>query len=144
MLILSAFSLRNWTPARFLFAGGTALIALGAAGIAGLLGEISPASFFHPPRWIDWVHLAVGTTAIATALLGPRALKSALTLVPATVASAMGLGGLVLGPYLAHRFRTPELADPSDHIAHLIVGVLALWALWNARHTKTGARVATP
>jgi hypothetical protein len=44
---------------------------------------------------------------------------------------SFGSGGLLLGPLAARRFDKPELADPSDHLAHLIVGVLAFWAWCN-------------
>ena len=46
--------------------------------------------------------------------------------------STLGLSGLLFGSYAAKRYNMPELADPSDHFAHLTVGVLALWA-WSNR-----------
>ena len=44
---------------------------------------------------------------------------------------SLGLLGLVFGPSAARRYDIPELADPSDHIAHLGVGLLAMWGLRN-------------
>jgi hypothetical protein len=122
-----------WTPARFLRAGGGFLILIGAAGIGGVLGNISSAGFFHPPRWIDFLHLTVGAIALVVSYVGKRALQVALTWVPAIVATAIGFGGLVLGSSLAARAHLVELADLSDPIAHISVGLLALWALRNAR-----------
>jgi len=44
---------------------------------------------------------------------------------------ASNLLGLVAGPTIGRRARITELADPSDHLAHMAVGVLAIWALAN-------------
>ncbi len=37
----------------------------------------------------------------------------------------------LFGSLAANYFNIPELADPSDHIAHLAVGLFALWGWWN-------------
>jgi hypothetical protein len=42
---------------------------------------------------------------------------------------------LLFGERAARRFDIPELADPSDHTAHLLVGLTALWG-WLGRETR--------
>jgi hypothetical protein len=119
-------------PRQFLLLGGTVLVIIGLAGAAGLLGAISRASVFNPRYWINWVHLMFGIVVLAIAFAGSRTLQNAITLVAGIMGSTLGLSGLLFGSYAANRYNMPELADPSDHLAHLTVGVLALWA-WSNR-----------
>ncbi len=119
-------------PRRFLVIGGTTLVMIGGLGAIGWLQSISRASLFRPPRWINWVHLGVGTAALTIAARGGRKLQAGMTLFPAIVGTTLGAGGLVLGGRAAERFNLPELRDPSDHLAHLMVGMLALWG-WRGR-----------
>jgi hypothetical protein len=121
-------------PLQFLFLAGTVLVVLGSAGTTGFLSSISSASLFNPPYWIHWAHLAFGMIVLATALAGGRTLQNAMTFVAAIVGSVLGLSGLLLGSFAANRFGMPELADPSEHLAHLTVGLVALWA-WSNRKT---------
>ena len=114
-------------PRVFLFLASAVLTTIGLAGVAGVLGSLSDASFFNPPYWINWVHLSLGLVVLTATLKGGRMIQNALTLVPAVLATALGLAGLLLGLHAANRFNMPELADPSDHLAHLTVGVVALW-----------------
>ncbi len=120
-------------PRRFLLIGGTTLVTIGGLGAIGWLQSVSRASFFRPPYWINWVHLGVGTAALAIAAKGGRRLQAGVTLFPAVMGTALGLGGLLLGRRAAERFNLPELRDPSDHVAHLMVGTLAAWG-WHGRH----------
>jgi hypothetical protein len=122
-------------PRHILLLGGTVLVILGLAGVAGLLGSISQASLFNPPYWINWFHLMFGIVVLAIAFAGGRTLQNALTLTAGTLGSTLGLSGLLFGSYAAKRYNMPELADPSDHFAHLTVGVLALWA-WSNRNVE--------
>ena len=114
-------------PQRFLYLGGSVLVTTGVMGVRGVLGSISYAAFFHPPSWINWVHLGIGCMALSVAAHGNRKVQAGITVVPAILGTVLGLAGLLVGPFAAKRFRVPELADPSDHTAHLIVGLLALW-----------------
>ena len=61
-----------------------------------------------------------------------------MTLAAALIGGTLGLSGLLLGSYAANRYGVPELADPSEHLAHLAVDVLALWA-WSNR--EVGSRL---
>ena len=122
-------------PPHFLLFGGTVLVTIGAAGVVGLLGSISQASVFNPPYWINWVHLTFGILVLAVAVAGDRTLQNAFTLAAGILGSTLGVSGLLLGSYAANRYNMPELADPSDHLAHLTVGVLALWA-WSNRKVE--------
>ena len=119
-------------PRHFLLLGGTVLVILGLAGVAGLLRSISQASLFNPPYWINWFHLTFGIVVLAIAFAGGRTLQNAVSLAAGGLGSMLGLSGLLFGSYAAKRYNMPELADPSDHLAHLTVGVLALWA-WSNR-----------
>ena len=109
------------------------LVIIGLAGTTGLLGSISRASVFNPPYWINWVHLVFGLLVLAVALAGGRTLQNAFILAPAILGATVGLSGLLFGSYAANRYNMPELADPSEHLAHVTVGVLALWA-WSNRN----------
>lgn len=126
-----------WTPGRFLFAGSMALLTIGGAGLAGLLGRISPASFFHPPVWIDRLHLMVGALALGAAALASRTVKLALTLIPAVVATGLGVGGLIRATTIAGGQLGLATADTSDALVHLAVGALALLATWNGLRAKS-------
>ena len=44
----------------------------------------------------------------------------------------LGSLGLLFGSRAARRFDEPALADPTDHLAHLGVGLAALWG-WSNR-----------
>jgi hypothetical protein len=101
-----------------------------------LLSSISRASIFNPPYWINWAHLAFGIVVLAIAFVGGRTLHNAMTLAAALMGGTLGLSGLLLGSYAANRYSVPELADPSEHLAHLTVGVLALWA-WSNREVES-------
>jgi hypothetical protein len=120
------------SPRQFLLLGGTVLVIIWLTGAAGLLGSISRASLFNPPYWINWVHLTFGFVVLAIAFAGGRTLQNAITLLAGIMGSTLGFSGLLFGSYAANRYNMPELADPSDHLAHLTVGALALWA-WSNR-----------
>jgi hypothetical protein len=119
-------------PKRFLRIGGGALITMGLLGITGILGRISAASFFHPPPWINWFHLAFGMLVSTVAASGRAPLQAGFALGGALVGTTIGVAGLLFGERAARRFDIPELADRSDHAAHLLVGLTALWG-WLGR-----------
>jgi len=125
-------------PRHFLIVAGTILVTLGTAGAMGLLSSISSASVFNPPYWIHWVHLAFGAMVLAIALAAGRTLQNIMTLAAAIMGTLLGLSGLLLGSHAANRYSMPELADPSEHLAHLAVGVFALWA-WSNRPSDTSS-----
>jgi hypothetical protein len=122
-------------PRQFLLFGSTVLVTIGLAGATGLLGAISRASVFNPPYWINWAHLTFGIVVLAVAVVGGPTLQNAFTLAAGIFGSTLGVSGLLLGSYAAEAYNMPELADPSDHLAHLAVGVLALWA-WSNRKAE--------
>jgi hypothetical protein len=109
-------------PRQFLLWAGTVLVITGLAGATGFLGSISRASVFNPPYWINWVHLAFGVLVLAVGFAGGRTLQNALTVAPAILGTTVGLSGLLFGSYAANHYNMPELADPSEHLAHLTVG----------------------
>ncbi len=113
------------------------LIVLGVSGLVGVLGTVSQLVFFHPPYWINWVHFVLGVFIFIISFTSYYHLQKWLVLFPAIVATIMGLAGIFFGAYFATRYNIPDLAvDPSDHIAHLIVGLLAIWA-WKNRALQT-------
>lgn len=120
-------------PRYFLLLAGAVLVLMGLSGVVGLLALISRASVFNPPYWINWVHLTFGIVVVTIALAGGRVLQNVMTLAAAFIGITLGLSGLLFGPYAANVYSIPELADPSDHLAHLAVGLLALWAWWNRK-----------
>lgn len=120
-------------PRRFLLLAGTVLTFVGLAGATGLLGSISRATLFNPPYWINWVHLTFGIFVLAIALADVRTIRNGMTLAAGILGSTLGLLGSLLGSYAANRYAMPELADPSEHLAHLTIGALALWA-WSNRN----------
>src|SRR5579872_3139469 len=109
--------LRVWNATHFLCTGGTLLVLLGTAGLSGVLGRVSDMVFFHPPGWVNWMHLSVGTAVLVVALFGPRTLKIAVACVPAVLATAIGLGGLLLGLGTALRAGRGTSFDASDAFA---------------------------
>jgi hypothetical protein len=129
------------TPKRFLRMGGAALITTGLLGVTRVLGRISSASFFNPPYWINWFHLTFGLAVSAVATSRSPRLQTGLTLVAAMVGTTIGLAGLLFGPRAARRFNIPELADPSDHAAHLLVGLVATWG-WIKRRDMDANRLS--
>ena len=122
-------------PRKFLFIASSVLLMIGSLGISGGLGALSRASFFHPPYWINWVHLGLGTLTLSVATSGTRKWQAALAFIATVMGLTLGLLGLLFGSSAAKRFNLPELADPSDHIAHLLVGLTALWG-WLGRKGK--------
>jgi hypothetical protein len=120
-------------PKRFLSVAGVVLATIGTLGVTRRLGSISRASFFNPPYWINWFHLLLGAVVITVRLSRSRQLQAATTLVAAGMGTTLGLAGLAFGPAAARRYDVPELADPSDHLAHAIVGLLAMWGWGNRR-----------
>ena len=118
-------------PKRFLTIGGIILVTIGILGVTHLLGQISNASLFNPPYWINWFHLTLGIFVLAVAFSPTPRLQTWVAFFPAVVATMIGLLGLLFGSWAASHFNDPQLADPSDHLAHLMVGIVALWAWWN-------------
>jgi hypothetical protein len=121
------------TPKRFLTVASVALLTIGTLGVTGRLGSISRASFFHPPSWIHWFHVLLGGAVFTVRQSNASSIQAVTTLIATMMGTTLGLAGLLLGPSAAKRFDAPELADPSDHVAHLIVGLLALWGWWNRK-----------
>lgn len=109
------------------------LVIIGILGVTHLLGRISGASFFHPPYWINWFHLCFGTIVLLIGLSRLKQVQAGLVLCGAIVATTIGLLGLLLGSWASRHYNVPELADPSDHAAHLAVGLAAIWACRNRR-----------
>lgn len=128
-------------PKKFLLVAGPVLISIGLLGITGILGKISSWSFFHPPYWINWVHLSLGILVLSTALWGNMKWQRRLTLLATILGLLLGVTGLLLGRYAATRFNIPELADPSDHIAHLTVGLFALWGLLGKKKDEFASQI---
>ena len=114
-------------PKRFLRMGGAVLVTTGLLGVTGVLGRISQASFFHPPYWINWFHLGFGGLVLSVATHGTPRWQARVALTGAITGTTLGVAGLTLGPAAAKRFGIEELADPSDHTAHLLVRLVALW-----------------
>ncbi len=120
-------------PKKFLTIGGTILLIIGIFGVVGLLGSLSSAGFFHPPYWINWFHLFLGIFVLIVSLSHREKLQVGVTLFATIILMTIGLFGLLLGPFIAHRYNIPELADPSDHVVHLGIGLLALWGFLNRK-----------
>lgn len=126
------------TPRRFLYTGGTILTVIGFLGIIGLFQRISQASLFNPPYWINFFHFGLGLIVLTGAFFGKHSLHVGITLVPAIFATTIGILGLFLGSWAAKKLNKPELADSSDHLAHLIVGLSAFWAWTNRKIDVSG------
>lgn len=75
--------------------------------------------------------MVLGVVVLTIAMVSSHTAHTAMTLAAALLGTPLGLAGLLLGPYAATRYSMPELADPSEHLAHLSVGVLAVWAWLN-------------
>ncbi len=119
-------------PKYFLRIGGTVLITIGTLGIVGIFQQISPLGFFHPPYWINFFHLGLGITIFTISFTKWFKIQKYFTLGATIIGLTIGSLGLILGPFIAKKYNIPELSDPSDHIAHLIVGICAFWG-WKNR-----------
>lgn len=123
-------------PKIFLRIGGSILITIGILGLSGLLGKISSASVFHPPYWINYVHFILGCIVFTLSFTKLKKLQLGFTVGAMIVGTTIGLLGLLLGGYFADKYNIPELKDPSDHITHLAIGLIAFWA-WHNRKSPT-------
>jgi hypothetical protein len=130
---------KRWTVVRFLTTGGCVLVTLGLTGVLGLLGALSSAPFFHPPNWINWLHLSFGTFVLAVAFKGHRKLQLGLATLGAVAGPLIGFAGLGVALGAAVRFGTSPWADVPDALSHLAVGSLAILALRNARRERLAA-----
>lgn len=128
---------RLLTPRRFLFIGGSILVTIGSLGVVKLFQRISPAGFFNPPYWINWFHFTLGIILLNIAFFGKSKLHVIVTLIPTVVGTTIGLLGLLLGSYAAKRFDNPQLADISDPLVHLFLGLFAFWAFTNRIKSKS-------
>lgn len=117
------------TPKMFLRFAGSFLMIFGTLGLIGILGKLSQASFFHPPYWINYFHIIFGFILFFVSLTNYKNLQRILVVFAASIGITIGVVGLVLGGYFADKFALPELKDPSDHLAHLLVGLAAFWTL---------------
>ena len=124
---------RQWNVVRFLACGGTVLVVLGVTGAFGWLGSLSRAELFHPPNWINWLHLGFGGFVWAVVLLGGKRLQRGLALFGALAGVTLGLADLVLRGYGTLGEGKAQAADLSDPLTHLTVGLLAIGALLNNR-----------
>jgi|SRR3989338_6756820 len=118
-------------PKIFLRIGGSFLITIGILGLLGFFQQISNLGFFHPPYWINYFHLIFGSLVLYISLTKHKKVQTIFTLLAAVTGISIGTLGLLLGSYIAENYNIPELKDRSDHIAHLIVGLTALWAFKN-------------
>jgi hypothetical protein len=123
----------RWNVVRFLTVGGCVLVTMGFTGVVGLLGSLSSAQFFHPPNWINWLHLSFGAFMLTVAFKGHRKLQLGLAMLGAVAGPLIGLAGLGVALEAAIRFGTSPWGDVPDALTHLAVGTLAIWALGNAR-----------
>ena len=126
-------NLVDMSPKIFLRLAGTTLITLGILGLTGVLGRISTAGFFHPPYWINYFHLGLGLTVSVVSFSQYKSFQVIFTLLASIMGITLGAAGLLLGGYIADKYNIPELRDPSDHLAHLMVGLTALWAIKNVK-----------
>ena len=83
----------------------------------------------------------MGLIVLSVATWGGSRLQAGFTLGATIMGMTLGLLGLLFGSFLASRINVPELADPSDHIAHLTVGLLALWGWLGRKPREMGSQV---
>lgn len=118
-------------PKRFLKIGGSILVTIGGLGAIGLLGSISDIAFFHPPYWINWVHLGIGVVALIISAKGSNKIQSLFTLVPTIMGFTLGIAGLFQVLFGITTIPISELGDPIEMVAHIIIGSLGLWGWLN-------------
>jgi hypothetical protein len=69
-----------------------------------------------------------GVVVLVAAITGNKRLQLGIVLLAALAGTTLGLVGLAFGPYVAAHNAMPRLTDASDPLAHLAVGILAIWA----------------
>src|SRR4030088_716453 len=83
-------------PKRYLLIGGSILVTIGLLGIIDVLGSLSSAAFFHPPSWINWLHVSVGILVLVVAFLGSSKWQVGITLFGAMLLNTIGLLGVLI------------------------------------------------
>lgn len=108
----------------FLMIGGIVLIAVGLAGMAGIIGPTPEQSMFGSMWWFDdaenWAHLVLGIAGLAIALAIPM-LQTPVTIVVGLLGLLVGVWGFAMPNFLG-----ANLENPADNILHLAVGAWAL------------------
>jgi hypothetical protein len=101
------------------------LVILGSTGITGVLGSVSHLNVFHPPGWVNWLHLCFGVLVLAVARSSSRKFQMGLALLGALAGTALGVADLAV------QYKSAGTPDVSDPVAHLVVGMMGIWALYN-------------
>ncbi len=137
---------RGNLPTLFLKVGGGVLLVL---GIVGYIGVFNNVSFFNLDAGENLAHTVLGIVALGFGFfVKDQNITKWLVVIVGAVGIITGVGGFFLanGDFMGGHFAHPNffglanLENPADNLLHLVVGIVALLAVYMNRPAMTPAR----
>lgn len=137
---------RENLPTLFLKVGGAALLVLGIVGYIGIFNNVS---FFNLDAGENLAHTVLGIVALGFGFLvkDQNVIKWLVVIVGAVgiITGVLGFflaNGDFMGGHFAHPnfFGLANLENPADNLLHLVVGIVALLAVYMNRPAMAPAR----
>jgi len=137
---------RENLPTLFLKVGGAVLLLLGVVGYIGVTNNVN---FFNLDGGENLAHSVLGIVALGFGfLVKDQTLNKWLVVVVGVVALVFGVWGFFLanGNFAGGHFTNPNfyglanLENPADNLLHLVVGIVALLAVYFNRSAMAPAR----
>ena len=137
---------RGNLPTLFLKVGGAVLLVLGIVGYIGIFNNVS---FFNLDAGENLAHTVLGIVALGFGfLVKDQNVTRWLVVIVGAVGIITGVGGFLLanGDFMGGHFAHPNffglanLENPADNLLHLVVGIVALLAVYMNRPAIAPAR----
>ncbi len=137
---------RENLPTLFLKVGGAVLLLL---GIVGYIGVTNNANFFNLDAGENLAHTVLGIVALGFGFfVKDQNVNKWLVAIVGVVALIFGVWGFFLasGDFMGGHFAHPNfyglanLENPADNLLHLVVGIVALLAVYFDRPAMAAAR----
>src|SRR5713101_1348344 len=130
---------RGGLPTLFLKVGGAVLLLLGIVGYIGIFNSIS---FFNLDAGENVAHTVLGIVALAFGFFVKDQNVNKWLVVLVGVLGFFLTNGDFMGGHFAHPnfFGLANLENPADNLLHLVVGIVALLAVFMNRPAMAPAR----
>ncbi len=137
---------RENLPTLFLKVGGVVLLLL---GIVGFIGVFNNVSFFNLDAGENLAHSVLGIVALGFGFfVKDQTINRWLVVIVGALGLITGVWGFFLanGDFMGGHFAHPNfyglanLENPADNLLHLVVGIVALLAVYFNRPAMTPAR----